>query len=166
MSSFAHSKPVLHRPNTNQAPLYSIRDALHPSGFLVLDNWKMAVVEGIGTCLLVFALGAGASGLTTLQVSPMAISLYAALLNSAGLSLFIFTAAPASGGHLNPSITMATFFAGLSTRPRSVLYIVAQTLGAIVAGYWLKLGLGEAFFPVVSIQTYLACFSKSMLKAW
>ena len=111
----------------------------------------MAVVEGIGTCLLVFTLGAGASGLTTLQVSPMAISLYGALLNSAGLSLFIFAAAPASGGHLNPSITMATFFAGLSTLPRSVLYIVAQTLGAIVAGYWLKLGLGEGFFRAVSL---------------
>jgi len=109
----------------------------------------MAVVEGIGTCLLVFTLGAGASGLTTLQVSPMAISLYAALLNFVGLSLFITAAAPASGGHLNPSITMATFFAGLSTLPRSVLYIVAQTLGAIVAGYWLKLGLGEQYFPAV-----------------
>jgi hypothetical protein len=110
----------------------------------------MAVIEGFGTCLLVFALGAGASGLTTLQVSPMAISLYASLLNFVGLSLFIMAAAPASGGHLNPSITMATFFAGLSTLPRSVLYIVAQTLGAIVAGYWLKLGLGEEYFPVVS----------------
>lgn len=110
----------------------------------------MAVVEGLGTCLLVFALGAGASGLTTLQVSPMAISLYASLLNFVGLSLFIIAAAPASGGHLNPSITMATFFAGLSTLPRSVLYIVAQTLGAIVAGYWLRLGLGDEYFPVVS----------------
>lgn len=115
----------------------------------------MAVIEGLGTCLLVFALGAGASGLTTLQVSPMAISLYASLLNFVGLSLFIMAAAPASGGHLNPSITMATFFAGLSTLPRSVLYIVAQTLGAIVAGYWLKLGLGEQYFPAVSRLQHL-----------
>jgi len=120
----------------------------------------MAVIEGLGTCLLVFALGAGASGLTTLQVSPMAISLYASLLNFVGLSLFIITAAPASGGHLNPSITMATFFAGLSTLPRSVLYIVAQTLGAIVAGYWLKLGLGEQYFPVVSLAVSSAPQSK------
>lgn len=107
------------------------------------------MIEGFGTCLLVFALGAGASGLTTLRVSPMAVSLYASLLNFVGLSLFIMAAAPASGGHLNPSITMATFFAGLSTLPRSVLYIIAQTLGAIVAGYWLKLGLGEEYFPAV-----------------
>ena len=45
---------------------------------------------------------------------------------------------------------MATFFAGLSTLPRTVLYIVAQSTGAIVAGYWLRLGLGDAYFPIVS----------------
>lgn len=106
----------------------------------------MGVIEGLGTCLLVFASGAGASGLTSLHASPMAISLYASLLNFVSLSLFIFAAAPASGGHLNPSITMATFFAGLSTLPRSVIYIAAQVSGAVVGGWWLRLGLGEEFF--------------------
>lgn len=109
----------------------------------------MAVVEGLGTCLLVFAGGAASSGLTVVRASPLAISAYASLLNALSLSLFIFAAGPASGGHLNPSITMATFFAGLSTLPRSVIYIVAQTVGAIVGGYWLRLGLGEQYFPVV-----------------
>jgi glycerol uptake facilitator-like aquaporin len=96
----------------------------------------------------------------------MAISLYAALLNTAGLSLFIFTAAPASGGHINPSITMATFFAGLSTLPRSVLYIIAQTLGAIVGGYWLKLGLGEQYFPTVRTDGVTVSRSREMLRFW
>lgn len=109
----------------------------------------MGVIEGLGTCLLVFTGGAGASGLTVVRASPLAVSVYASLLNAASLSLFIFAAGPASGGHLNPSITMATFFAGLSTLPRSVIYIVAQTVGAIVGGYWLRLGLGEQYFPVV-----------------
>lgn len=116
----------------------------------------MAVVEGFGTCLLVFASGAGASGLTTLGASPMATTLYAALLNFVSLSLFVFAAAPASGGHLNPSVTMATFFAGLSTLPRSVVYVVAQTVGAIVGGWWLRLGLGEeGFFPAVCLCSCL-----------
>ena len=67
-----------------------------------------------------------------------------------GLMLFIFSAGPASGGHLNPTITIATFFAGLCSLPRAVLYIVAQCSGAIIAGYWLKLGLGDdAYFPHV-----------------
>jgi hypothetical protein len=45
---------------------------------------------------------------------------------------------------------MATFFAGLSTFPRTVLYIVAQTIGGVLAGYWLKLGLSDAYYPHVS----------------
>ncbi|KAM0715336.1 hypothetical protein Q7P37_008834 [Cladosporium fusiforme] len=133
------------------APLYSINDSLNPNGFLVYDNYRMAVVEGFGSCLLVFVSGAGASGLTILDAPPMAITLFAALLNFVTLSLFIFAAAPASGGHLNPSVTMATFFTGLSTFPRSVIYIVAQTVGAIVGAYWLRLGLGDQFFPAGAI---------------
>ncbi|KAK3706737.1 hypothetical protein LTR37_012582 [Vermiconidia calcicola] len=42
---------------------------------------------------------------------------------------------------------MATFFTGLCTLPRAVLYIAAQVVGAIVGSYFLRLGLGDAFFP-------------------
>ncbi|KAK0926669.1 hypothetical protein LTR57_004124 [Friedmanniomyces endolithicus] len=76
-----------------------------------------------------------------------AATLYAAAFNVIGLTLFIFSAAPASGGHLNPTITIATFFAGLCTLPRAILYVVAQCFGAIIGGYWLKLGLGDVSFP-------------------
>ena len=103
----------------------------------------------IGTCLLMFVFGAAASGLTTVSQSPFAVTLYAALINTIGLTLFIFAAAPASGGHLNPSITMATFFAGLSTLPRTVLYIVAQSLGSIIGSFFLRLALAESYFPAV-----------------
>lgn len=111
----------------------------------------MAVIEGWGTFLLIGCFGAGASGLTMLppSISLFAATLYAALLNFVGLTLFIFTAAPASGGHLNPTITIATFFAGLCTLPRAVLYVVAQCLGSVIGCYWLKLGLGDAYFPTV-----------------
>lgn len=44
---------------------------------------------------------------------------------------------------------MATFFAGLSTLPRTVLYVCAQTIGGIAAGYWLKYSLRDAYFPKV-----------------
>jgi glycerol uptake facilitator-like aquaporin len=47
---------------------------------------------------------------------------------------------------------MSTFFAGLATFPRAVMYIIAQITGAIVGGYWLKLGLGDAYFPSVRFQ--------------
>ena len=115
-------------------------------------------------------VGAAASGLTTSGQSLFAVSLYAALVNLIGLTLFIYSAAPVSGGHLkcvrpicivmfarklimpgliSPSITIATCLAGLATVPRAILYIVAQSTGAIVGAYWLRLGLGDAYFPIV-----------------
>lgn len=44
---------------------------------------------------------------------------------------------------------MATFLAGLSTFPRTVLYIGAQSVGAIVGSYFLRLGLGNAYYAEV-----------------
>lgn len=109
----------------------------------------MAIIEGWATCLLCYLSGAGASGLTVAAPSPFAATLYGSLLNYVSLTLFIFAAAPASGGHLNPAITLATFFAGLSTLPRTILYVVAQSAGAIIGSYWLRLSLGVAYFPLV-----------------
>lgn len=108
-----------------------------------------------GTCLLVFVTGGLASGLTAYAIAPLTSALIASLGNVVTLSLFIFTGAPVSGGHFNSNITMATFFAGLSTLPRSLLYIAAQCLGAIIAGYWLRLGLDDAFFPAVGDTSIL-----------
>ena len=52
---------------------------------------------------------------------------------------------------MNPLITMGTFFTGLSTLPRAVLYILAQSIGSIVGAYWLRLAMGDAFFPLGAI---------------
>lgn len=54
-------------------------------------------------------------------------------------------------GVTDPSITLATFFTGLSTFPRAVLYIAAQSTGALVAAFLLKLGVGHSnYFAAVS----------------
>lgn len=102
------------------------------------------------------------SGLTAYGIAPFASSLYAGLGNSLGIALFILSGAPVSGGHFKPIITMATFFAGLSTLPRSLLYVVAQFVGALIAGYWLRLGLGDAYFPAVSTQPVLGLTPKKV----
>lgn len=115
---------------------------------LVCKAPDFRMLMSLATCLLVFSLGAGACGLTVVDQSKFAVTLYAGLINFIGLMLFIFAAGPASGGHLNPSITMGTFFAGLSTFPRTVLYISAQATGGIVGGYLLRLALGaDGYFP-------------------
>ncbi|KAK3673850.1 hypothetical protein LTR78_006405 [Recurvomyces mirabilis] len=144
---FVASDEAQLKQTPDAAPLLSVKDALRLNGFLQYDLWRMAFIEGWGTCLLIFSFGAGASGLTMQTQSQFASTLYAALFNVVGLTLFIYSAGPASGGHLNPTITMSTFFAGLCTFPRMVLYVSAQCTGAVIGSYWLRLGLGDDYFP-------------------
>lgn len=54
-----------------------------------------------------------------------------AFLQALIYSLAILAAAPISGGHLNPAITLTTFLTGQAKLVRSFLYIVAQCSGAI-----------------------------------
>jgi glycerol uptake facilitator-like aquaporin len=62
------------------------------------------------------------------------------------LSLFIFAFSPVSGGHMNPNITIATFFARLTSFPRMVLYVAFQIIGATLAGLLIRAAYGTRNF--------------------
>ncbi|KAM3448359.1 hypothetical protein MY3296_007893 [Beauveria thailandica] len=64
------------------------------------------------------------------------------------LPLFIFTLGPVSGGHLNPMVTIATFFSRLTTFPRCVLYVAFQTFGSAIAGWLARASLDTRSFIV------------------
>lgn len=105
------------------------------------------LTQVIGTFCLVFTVGLIANAIAPYShTNPLAVALVGSLTNWIAITLFVYATAPASGGHLNPLITMSTFAAGLSTLPRSLLYIVAQCIGAIGAGFFLKLGLESSDF--------------------
>jgi glycerol uptake facilitator-like aquaporin len=70
-------------------------------------------------------------------------ALLGSLVNGISLSLLIFSAGPNSGGHINPLITISTFFSQLITFPRAVLYILCQTAGATIAGFLIRAALGR-----------------------
>lgn len=72
----------------------------------------------------------------------------------------IFAAAPSSGCHMNPLVSMATAFSGHQTVLRSLLYIIAQLFGASLGAvlhrasvggfsgkYSLRLGENATAFP-------------------
>ena len=48
------------------------------------------------------------------------------------VTLMIFSAGAPSGGHGNPLITFSTFLCGLSSLPRTTLYIIAQIAGKAI----------------------------------
>ena len=52
---------------------------------------------------------------------------------------------------MNPLIIMGTFFGRLSTLPRTVLYVFAQTAGATVAGFLIRFALRKQAGPDVLI---------------
>jgi glycerol uptake facilitator-like aquaporin len=64
------------------------------------------------------------------------------------LMLLIYSFGALSGGHLNPLITIATFFARLITLPRMILYIGGQIVGGALAGGALTMAYGSTDFVV------------------
>ena len=59
------------------------------------------------------------------------------------------------GGHFNPLITLGTFFARLSIFPRTLLYVVFQCVGAVVAGFLVRASLGQ---PPSSFKEVPGCY--------
>ena len=142
------------------SPFISSREIFDLRGFLVLELWKAAIIEGVGTLLLVWItilIAAHSSVLPPPTPSPTSGiystpiflgPLIGGITNMIILPLFIYSLGPVSGGHLNPIITMATFTARLTSFPRMVLYIVFQTAGASIAGLMIRSSFGSRDFLV------------------
>lgn len=56
---------------------------------------------------------------------------------------------------MNPLITIATFFARLATFSRTILYVLAQTLGATIGAYFVRAAIGR---PLGSNEVIPGCW--------
>jgi hypothetical protein len=125
---------------------FSWHQSFHLEAFVDIELWKESFIECVGTCLQVYISGLVAAGLGPLvkatNLGPVAPAAFGIIVNMLLISLFIFAAGPVSGGHFNPLITMSTFAARLSIFPRTLLYIIFQSLGAVVAGSLVRASLG------------------------
>ncbi|KAF1844555.1 uncharacterized protein K460DRAFT_246560, partial [Cucurbitaria berberidis CBS 394.84] len=137
------------------ASSFSWAQSFSPSAFADVELWKESIIEGVGTCLQVYLSGLVSVGLGPLvlatSLGPVAPAAFGSIFNGILIALFIFGAGPVSGAHFNPLITMATFTARLSIFPRTLLYVVFQSLGAVIAGFLIRASLGlapEEFPPV------------------
>jgi hypothetical protein len=68
---------------------------------------------------------------------------YVGVTNIVLISLFIYGMAPASGGHINQIITFSTMTTGLTGFSRGILYLIAQTAGAALAGGLIRGSFGK-----------------------
>ncbi|KAL4903047.1 hypothetical protein BDW74DRAFT_180337 [Aspergillus multicolor] len=132
------------------APWIPLGQSLDLSHITQIELWKAAVIEGVGSCFLVYLTCFVAVGLGgwTFASGPLVPSLLGASTALISLPLFIFATGPVSGAHLNPTITLATFFGRLATLPRCILYISFQTLGASLAGLLLRASFDSRDFTV------------------
>jgi glycerol uptake facilitator-like aquaporin len=71
-------------------------------------------------------------------------------------------AGPVSGGHVNPLITIGTFFRQLITFPCAVLYVLCQTGGATIAGFLIRVALGRQRSDIV----ILGCWIDPSVVSW
>ena len=103
--------------------------------------WNKYLAECIGTYCLVFA-GTGAIIVNDLNdgvISHLGIALTFGMIVLA----MIYSIGDLSGAHINPAVTIAFFVAKRFSGQHVLPYVVAQTLGAIMASLTLKLLFAE-----------------------
>src|SRR5918992_1007845 len=92
------------------------------------------VAEAVGTFLFFF-VGAGSVVLTVHagDASPGLVGV--ALAHGLALAVMVSAFGAISGGHFNPAVTVAVRLAGRIEWSSAVLYVIAQLLGAVAAGF-------------------------------
>src|SRR4029077_11454237 len=94
------------------------------------------VAEAAGTCLF-FIVGAGSIVLVN-YAPPGPGLLGIALAHGLILAVLVSSLGAVSGGHFNPAVTFGLWVAGKIDPWRAGLYIVAQLVGAALAGSPLR----------------------------
>ncbi|KAJ5326608.1 hypothetical protein MYU51_014553 [Penicillium brevicompactum] len=136
------------------APCMSLAEIFDLRGFLSPDLWKFAMLECVASLMNVFITAWVTTHPLAKTTSPKTEAgvyrtvtffspLFGGITNLLLTPLLIYTFSPSSGGHISPTITLATFFARIITFPRMVLYVAGQTLGGALAGFALHSAYGS-----------------------
>ncbi|OCL01642.1 MIP transporter [Glonium stellatum] len=140
------------------------KSSLDLRGFRDVELWKQATIEGVGTSLQIYISGLYSLGLFSAlnetSLGPIVPAALGSMTNVILIALFIFAGGPVSGGHFNPFITMSTFFARLSTLPRTTLYIIFQCIGSVIGGFMLRASLG---LPPAELRGIPGCYVDTSL---
>ncbi len=113
--------------------------------------WKPCIAELIGAFGLSF-IGAGAicaDAFTGGKVGLLGIAVAHGLV----LSIMVSATGHLSGGHLNPAVTAAFLATGRMKWEQAAQYVVAQLVGASIAGFALKAIFAPATWAKVHLGT-------------
>ncbi|MBW4487333.1 MAG: aquaporin [Trichocoleus desertorum ATA4-8-CV12] len=110
---------------------------------------REAIAEAVGTFILVFA---GTGAVMVNQLSNGAVThLGISFVFGAVVAALIYTLGHISGAHFNPAVTLAFWASGFFPGQHVLTYILAQSLGAIIASATLLVSLG----PVANLGATL-----------
>lgn len=103
----------------------------------------LQIVEGVASGSLNFISGLQVATLSTWprEVLPVGILIG----NTIVVACLISATAAATGGHINPMVTISTAFSGLCHPVRAMVYISCQLTGGALGGALLRVALGKPF---------------------
>ncbi|BCR91654.1 aquaporin [Aspergillus chevalieri] len=141
------------------APRMHLSEVFDLRGFVSLDLWKFALLECVGSMMCTFMTAWVTTHAPSKTESPKTEAgiyhtltffspLFGGITNVLLIPLLIYTFSPSSGGHISPTITLATFFARMISFPRMVLYLGGQTFGGALAGFAMRTAYGSREFTV------------------
>ncbi|XP_064611047.1 aquaporin-5-like [Liolophura sinensis] len=97
-----------------------------------LNFWRALSAEMLGTLLLVFlACGSAVNWSESSEMPPQRI-VQISLTFGLSVATIVWAIAHVSGGHINPAVTIGFLVTRKITIVRGVLYMIAQSIGAIV----------------------------------
>ncbi|KAM0996384.1 hypothetical protein ACFX13_006458 [Malus domestica] len=131
------------------------------------DALKAALAEFISVLIFVFAgegSGMAFNKLTDGASTTPAGLVAAALAHAFALFVAVSIAANISGGHVNPAVTFGAFIGGHITFVRTILYWIAQLIGAVIACLLLKLATGGLETSAFSLSSGVGVWNAVVLE--
>ncbi|HEU4673882.1 MAG TPA: aquaporin [Candidatus Limnocylindrales bacterium] len=105
------------------------------------------VAEAVGTFLFVL-VGAGSIAVGALTGgNPPGGLVGVAFAHGLALAIVVSSLGAISGGHVNPAVTFGVWVAGRMSGVRAIAYVVAQLVGAVAAGFALRVVIDPATDP-------------------
>lgn len=117
-------------------------------------EWQPLIAEAVGTFLFFF-VGAGAVVIGDFPTPGAGGGGLVGVAFAHGLMLAIMVSAfgAVSGGHFNPAVTFGIWVAGRIGATKAATYVIAQLVGALIAGLALRAIFAESVWGPSAIGT-------------